>query len=89
MIKQNGFLVIEGVIGLTIAIMGVMLMALVLSGIYKTEKTIEQKTDRTYAWHVMRKNNLKEIEVHSRVYQLVKKDRVYDTHAKKEYKIQK
>ena len=89
MIKQKGFLVAEGMVGLTIAIMGVMLMAVILNGIHKTEETIEQKTDRTYAWHAMRKNNLNQIEVHSKVYKLIKKDRIYDMDAKKEYEIKK
>lgn len=89
MTKQKGFLIAEGMVGLTVAILGVMLMAVIISGIQKTEKTIEQKTDRTYAWHAMKKNNLKEIEVHSKIYKLVKKDRVYDTEAKKEYEIKK
>lgn len=89
MSRQKGFLAAESLIGLTIAILGVMIMALVLSGARQTEKTIEQKVDRTYAWHAMTKNNLQEIEVHSRIYRLVNKDLVYDTVAKKEYKIEK
>lgn len=79
----------ESFVGLVIAILGVSIMATVLAGIKKTEKNIEQKTDRTYAWHVMTKNNLKEVEVHSRKYKLVKKDRVYDTYTQKEYEIKK
>lgn len=87
--RQKGFLVAESFVGLFIAILGVSIMATVLAGIKKTEKNIERKTDRAYAWHVMVKNDLKEIEVHSRRYKLVKKDQVYDTYAQKEYEIKK
>lgn len=89
MSKLRGFLIAESLVGLTVAILGVTIMALVLSGAQKTERTLELKTDRTYAWHVMLKNDLKEVEVHNRVYQLVEKSRVYDKQAGKEYKIEK
>lgn len=87
-IKQKGFLIAESMIGLTIAIIGVMIMTLTLSSFKKVERNLELKTDRTYAWHVMRKNSLKEVTVHDRVYCLAGKY-VYDTTAKENYKIEK
>lgn len=89
MSKQKGFLVAESLIGLTIAIFGVMIMALTLGGMHKTEQTLELKTDRAYAWHVMKENSLKEIMVHDRIYKIVGKNYVYDSQTKENYKIEK
>ena len=87
--KKSGFLIAESIIGLTIAIIGVMVMALTLSGMRKTERTLELKTDRAYAWRVMKENNLKEIMVHDRIYKIAGKNYVYDSQEKKNYKIEK
>ncbi|TSO26087.1 hypothetical protein [Lactobacillus sp. LL6] len=89
MSKQKGFLIAESLIGLTIAILGVIVMAITLSGMHKTERVLELKTDRAYAWHVMKENNLKEVMVHDRIYKMTGNNHVYDSQEKEVYKIEK
>lgn len=89
MIKSKGFLMSESMIALIIAFLGVTIFALVVGESRENERNLESKTDRTYAWHVMKKNNLKEVKVHDHVYQPAGNGYVYDTNEKKEYHIEK
>ncbi len=56
--KMSGFLVIESMIGLIIACIGINTVELIIGESRLIERKIEQKTDRTYVWNVMKKTTL-------------------------------
>ncbi|WLT01083.1 hypothetical protein RAM07_03830 [Lactobacillus helsingborgensis] len=87
--KVKGFFIAESMVALMIALMGVTTLALIVGESRQIEQNIEHKTDFTYAWHVMRKNNLKKIVVHDHVYYLTGKMSVYDETNEKTYQIRK
>ncbi|MDF7638690.1 hypothetical protein PT285_04660 [Lactobacillus sp. ESL0791] len=89
MIKSKGFLMLESMLALFITFLGVSTMALIVSDGRTNEQAIERKTDRIYAWHVMRKNDLREVRVHDHVYRLTGAREVYDTKEKQTYQINK
>lgn len=76
-------------VALMLALMGVATLALIVGESHQIERNIEHKTDFTYAWHVMHKNNLKKIVVHDHVYYLTGKMSVYDETNEKTYQIRK
>ena len=55
---MSGFLVIESMIGLIIACIGINTVELIIGESRLIERKIEQKTDRTYVWNVMKKTTL-------------------------------
>ncbi|WEV43025.1 hypothetical protein OZX56_05620 [Lactobacillus sp. ESL0684] len=88
-IKLKGFLLAESMIALIIAILGVTSIALIVGQSRATERKLELKTDRVYAWHVLKKASLTKIEVHDCVYELAGNQSVYDATNKKIYQIKK
>ncbi|WP_301049001.1 hypothetical protein [Lactobacillus intestinalis] len=84
--KIKGFLIAESMTGLMVAVIGVSIFALIVAQNQKIETAMEAKTDRAYAWHVMREHKLDSVKVHSHIYKL-KGSYVYDTTTKQEYKI--
>lgn len=87
--KLKGFLLAESMVALILAIMGVSSMALIVGDTRATERKIELKTDRIYAWHVLKKNDLKSIMVHDRLYELRGEKSIYDASTKETYYIKK
>ncbi|RHW49132.1 hypothetical protein [Lactobacillus bombicola] len=87
--KLKGFLMAEGIIALAIAIAGVSLMALVIGEGRSIEQRMELKTDRAYAWHILKKLDLKEVKVHDRVYELRGASSVYDKTSQETYLVKK
>ncbi|BDR60316.1 hypothetical protein KIM322_05770 [Lactobacillus xylocopicola] len=79
----------ESMTALMIAVIAVSLLALVVGESRATERQVELKTDRTYAWHIMIKNDLSEIKVHDHVYQLRGTKCIYDTTEKETYCVKK
>ncbi len=55
---------------ITLTFLGVMLLALVVADGQKFERKMEEKTDQAVATHIMRKNDLTKITIHSRTYRL-------------------
>lgn len=84
--KTKGFLIAESMTGLLVAVIGISIFALIVAQNQKIERAMEAKTDRAYAWHVMREQKLDSVKVHSHVYKL-KGSYVYDTTTRQEYKI--
>ncbi|WEV71458.1 hypothetical protein OZY43_03395 [Lactobacillus sp. ESL0785] len=89
MTKVKGFLLAESMVALTLAIMGISLLVLIVGGTRTTEQKIELRTDRAYAWHVMKTNNLEKILVHNRMYHPVGTNGVYDETDQKTYVVKK
>lgn len=85
--KKSGFLMAESMIGLMIATVGVIMLALTVRESRIIERKVEQKTDRTYAWSVLKKHGLKRILVHDHIYELSGKNSIYDKTEEKIYKI--
>ena len=77
----------ESMIGLMIATVGVIMLALTVRESRIIERKVEQKTDRTYAWSVLKKHGLKRILVHDHIYELSGKNSIYDITEEKIYKI--
>ena len=77
----------ESMIGLMIATVGVIMLALTVRESRIIERKVEQKTDRTYAWSVLKKHGLKRILVHDHIYELSGKNSIYDKTEEKTYKI--
>ena len=85
--KKSGFLMVESMISLMIALMGVTTLALTVRESRVIERRVEQKTDRTYAWSVLKKHEIKRILVHDHIYELSGKNSIYDKTEEKIYKI--
>ncbi|KGG55160.1 MULTISPECIES: hypothetical protein [unclassified Lactobacillus] len=77
----------ESMIGLMIATVGVITLALTVRESRIIERKVEQKTDRTYAWSVLKKHGLKRILIHDHIYELNGNNSIYDMAEKKTYKI--
>ena len=77
----------ESMIGLMIATVGVITLALTVRESRIIERKVEQKTDRTYAWSVLKKHGLKRILIHDHIYEINGNNSIYDTAEKKTYKI--
>lgn len=77
----------ESMIGLMIATVGVIMFALTVRESRIIERKVEQKTDRTYAWSVLKKHGLKRILIHDHIYELNGNNSIYDMAEKKTYKI--
>ena len=74
-------------IGLMIATISVITLALTVRESRIIERKVEQKTDRTYAWSVLKKHGLKRILIHDHIYELNGNNSIYDMAEKKTYKI--
>lgn len=74
-------------IGLMIATISVITLALTVRESRIIERKVEQKTDRTYAWSVLKKHGLKRILIHDHIYELKGSNSIYDMAEKKTYKI--
>lgn len=79
---------IESITALILAIFGVCSVALIVGESRASERNIELKADRTYAWHVLKKNKLNQVRVHDHIYQNTNEG-VYDTTEKKKYIVKK
>ena len=77
----------ESMIGLMIATVGVIMLALTVRESRIIERKVEQKTDRAYAWRVLKKHGLKRILIHDHIYELNGNNSIYDMAEKKTYKI--
>ena len=77
----------ESMIGLMIATVGVITLALTVRESRIIERKVEQKTDRTYAWSVLKKHGLKRILIHDHIYEINGSNSIYDMAEKKTYKI--
>ena len=87
--KMCGFLVMESMIGLIIACIGITTVELIIGESRLIERKIEQKTDRTYAWNVMKKTNVKQVMIHDRLYRFVDNKKILDVKNNKKYEIKK
>ncbi|MDF7672200.1 hypothetical protein PT281_02720 [Lactobacillus sp. ESL0701] len=86
-LRLKGFLLAESMVALVLAIMGISVIALIVGASRANERQIELKTDRAYAWHVLKEEDLSKITVHDRVYQPAGAKSVYDTTDKKTYEV--
>ena len=77
----------ESMIGLMIATVGVIMLALTVRESRIIERKVEQKTDRAYAWRVLKEHEIKRILVHDHIYELNGKNSIYDKTEEKIYKI--
>lgn len=77
----------ESMVGLMIALVSVATLALTVRESRIIERRIEQKTDRTYAWRVLKEHEIKRILVHDHIYELSGKNSIYDKTEEKIYKI--
>ena len=59
---------IESMVGITIAFLGMMIFSLVFIDSQKNEQRIEKKTDQALAERIMRENKLDQIMIHDHVY---------------------
>ena len=77
----------ESMVGLMIALVSVTTLALTVRESRIIERRVEQKTDRAYAWSVLKKHEIKRILVHDHIYELSGKNSIYDKTEEKIYKI--
>lgn len=66
--KAKGFLLLESMTALVIAILGLSLFTLLICENKKVEKEMARKTDYELAQHIMRKNKLNEVVIHDHKY---------------------
>lgn len=85
--KKSGFMMAESMVGLMIALVSVTTLALTIRESRVIERRIEQKTDRTYAWSVLKKHEIKRILIHDHIYKLYGNNSIYDESERKIYKI--
>lgn len=65
----KAFIMIESLVALCLAFLGVSIFSLVVLSGYQEEKRMEQQTDQALARHIMRKNNVKQVKIHDRIYE--------------------
>ncbi|MGN1272843.1 MAG: hypothetical protein ACI4T3_06915 [Lactobacillus sp.] len=85
--KVKGFLMAESVIALFIATTAVICLYLTVSESQKNGKEIELKTDRAYAYHVLKESNLDQVMVHDRIYEKAGHNYVYDRDARQTFSV--
>lgn len=69
--KNKGFLMLESLVALVIAICGVMIFSMIVIDGRQTEQRIEQKTDQSLAKRMMKTNKISKVKVHDRIYTYV------------------
>lgn len=70
LMKTKGFMMLESMVALTVAFLGMMIFSVVFLDSQKNEQRIEEKTDRALAERIMRDNNLKQVMIHDQVYRV-------------------
>ena len=68
LMKTKGFMMLESMVALTVAFLGMMIFSVVFLDSQRNEQRIEEKTDRALAERIMRDNNLKQVMIHDQVY---------------------
>ena len=86
--KAKGFLMTESIVALIIATVAVSCLYLTVAESQKNGREIELKTDRAYAYHVLKESNLYQVTVHDRIYEKVGHNYVYDRDAKQEFVVE-
>lgn len=86
--KTKGFLMAESLVALIIATVAVSCLYLTVAESQKNGREIELKTDRAYAYHVLKESNLDQVTVHDRIYEKVGHNYVYDRDAKQEFVVE-
>lgn len=59
---------IESMVGIAIAFLGMMIFSLVFIDSQKNEQRIEKKTDQALAERIMRENKIDQIMIHDHIY---------------------
>ena len=85
--KVKGFLVIESFIAIIIAVIAVSCFYITVAESQKNGREMELKTDRVYAYHVLKANNLDQITVHDHVYERIGQHYLNDKNTNQKYKI--
>lgn len=70
LMKTKGFMMLESMVALTVAFLGMTIFSVVFLDSQKNEQRIEEKTDRALAERIMRDNNLKQVMIHDQVYRV-------------------
>lgn len=70
LMKTKGFMMLESMVALTVAFLGMMIFSVVFLDSQRNEQRIEEKTDRALAERIMRDNNLKQVMIHDQVYRV-------------------
>lgn len=67
-IKIRGFLLLESMVALTIAVLGVSIFSLCLGQGKVIEQKMEGKVDQELAAHIMRQSGVKKVVIHDHSY---------------------
>lgn len=66
--KSKGFLMLESIIAISIAFIGVSIFSVIFIDGHHLEQRIEQETDQALAQHLIGRFELSEITIHDHVY---------------------
>ncbi|HJF39895.1 MULTISPECIES: hypothetical protein [Lactobacillus] len=85
--KVKGFFIFESAIAIIISLFAVSCLYLTVAESQKNGREMELKTDRVYAYHVLKANNLDQITVHDHVYERIGQHYLNDKNTNQKYKI--
>lgn len=85
--KVKGFLIFESAIAIIISVVAVSCLYLTVAECQKNGQEIELKTDRIYAYHVLKTNDLDQITVHDHVYERVGQHYLNDKTTNQKFKV--
>lgn len=66
--KSKGFMVLESIVGLIIAFLGMISFSLIILAGQKVEQQMELKTDYALSQHIMKHNDLVKVKIHDRTF---------------------
>lgn len=87
--KMQGFLMVESMVAIIVSVVAVSCLYLTVAQSQKNGRSLELKTDRAYAYHILTSSHLRQIVVHDRIYEKAGQRRIYDKEAKQEFIIEK
>ncbi|MDN6029163.1 MAG: hypothetical protein ACTIAG_00950 [Lactobacillus sp.] len=83
----SGFILAESMVGLTIAVISVSLLATVIIPGRQFEQQQELRSDRADAWHLLQHRTLKQVMIHDRSYRLGNENEVVEIATGKHYQV--
>lgn len=79
---------VESCIAIFIALLAVDCFYLIVFACQKNKQEMELRTDRIYAYHVLKENDLEQIEVHDHIYERIGNKYLNDKSTNEKFKIE-
>lgn len=86
--KVKGFFIFESIVAIIISLVAVSCLYLTVAESRKNGREMELKTDRMYAYHVLKTNDLDQVVVHDHIYERAGQQYLNDKTTNQKFKIQ-